>query len=647
MLFQGISDHLVTGSPQISPNRLVLAYDMGTRRASGELKDFSGRGNDGWVVGTEKIRGPFGAARGFRTASDYVGLPFGRSLHIRGPLSIAVWVKFRRLGVHQHIVAYDDLYTLWIDENDRFRFSDTRGNAFESAPGLVPVDTWTSLVATFNGRRGRPLDATNIALYVNGRPAPGRAFGVWDPGPPIEGYVGKESHEGQFYLPFLGDIATVLIFRRALSPAEALAFAAAPNVAADIPLPTEPLEERRFVSSGIIGRTPRVVRISSILPPYRVRTLELLQASPVIRFEQWVMAASERNRKWGLPRGGPTVRIFRDWGVDLSHRDMAAAHFNPGILWELAVRPPDFVILGGYEQPTCLSAALVLERMGIPFLLSSESISFQDSVIGRQAPFLVRKLVRRCAGVIVPGRASRDHFLALGVRKDRIFVAPNAVDVDRFAPPRSFAEKRASRTALGLPDKTLCLYVGRLTRTKGIMDLLDAFGSLQPAGRGLHLVIVGQGLLKDAVEARIRRDPSLRGAVTRVGYASEEQLPEYYRACDMFVFPTRRDIWGLVLNEAMCAGMPVISTDAAAGTLDLIVGGVNGLIVPSERPEELGAAILRFHEDPALRARMGIRARERILDGFTPRDQAIGFHTAIVQTLQRHPNRRRPPSSRC
>ena len=694
--FAGVSEHLPTGSPEISRAGLVLAYDMRTLTPRGALKDLSGRGNDGTLMGTELVEGPFGLARGFRDASDYVGLPFDRKLHIRGPISLAAWVRFAQLGVHQHIVAYDDLYTLWIDENDRFRFSDTRGDAFESDPRVVPVGEWAALVATFSGRRGTPLDVRNISIYVNGARAPGRAFGVWNPGTPIEGYVGKESHEGQFHLPFLGEIAAVLVFRRPLSAREALAFAGGgsarapggaaaweragralwgPNRPAQHPpdrwsagepdgprtpaLETDPRPPAPVPRVGEIARTgvdseigggpwtsgppwgagpwapPRVVRITNILAPYRLPTLEILQGSPLIHFEQWLMTTMERNRKWDPPRHTPDVRIFRDWGLDLSHHEIATAHFNPGMVWRLSRQPPDFAILGGYEQPTCLAAGLALTGSGVPYLLSSESISLGDSLIGRRVPFLARKLVQRSEGVIVPGRASRDHFLALGVPRDRIFLAPNSVDVNRFAPPRSPEEKRAARTALGLPDKVLCLYVGRLTYMKGITDLVGAFRALDPARRNAHLLILGEGPLRDTLDERIAREPSLSGSVSIAGYAPDDRLPEYYRAADIFVFPTRRDIWGLVLNEAMSAGLPVVASDGAAGAPDLIEPGVSGIIVPRAHPDELRDALVRLIEDPGLRDRMGRAARARILNGFTPMDQAMGFLAAILTTLRR------------
>lgn len=668
MPFSGVSETLPTGTPRISREGLVLAYDMNSLTRRGEMRDFSGNSNDGVVVGTHGVPGPFGTARAFRSSGDYVRLPSSRSMHIRGSLSIAVWVNLRQLAAHQHIVAYDDLYSLWIDERDRLRFSDTRGNAFESHPGLIPGATWTSIVASFDGRRGTALDAGNIAVHVNGEPARGRMFGAWNPGRPVVGFVGKEAHVGQSTLPFLGDLAAVLIFRRPLSGAEAKAFADVPSLGRRGPIQAPPQVElprssalERTSLAGFEPETPsdgafvgepdappastrihvapRVVRITNLIPPYRLPTLELLLGSPSIHFEQWVMSASEGNRRWDFAQVASRVRLFRDWGVDLSRRDMFTAHFNPGMLLELSRRPPDLVILGGYEQPTCLQAGFLLERMGIPFLLSSESISLRDSLAGRRVPFLVQKLVQRSEGVIVPGRASRTHFLDLGVPADRIFVAPNAVDAERFAPSRSIEEKQATRRALGLPDKTLCLYVGRLTPDKGIGDLLDAFASTKPDEKNLHLVIAGEGRLRAQIESRISEDQSLRGTVSLVGYVEEQLLPKYYLASDIFVFPTRRDIWGLVLNEAMCAGVPAVASDGAAGALDLIEDGVSGLLFPRGQPRDLAAAIGKLLEDPPLRIQMGNRARERILAGFTPEHQARGFLQAIHTTLGRpgHP----------
>ena len=686
--FEGVSERLPTGSPEIRQDGLVLAYDMRTLAASGALRDVSGAGNDGALVGTEVVPGPFGPALRFQEVSDFIRLPGRRSLQTRGPISIAVWIRLARTRLHQHVVAYDDLYTLWIDAKDRIHFADTRENAFESETGAVEAGEWVPIVATFAGRPGTAVSDRNIAVHLGGEPLAGDRFGVWSPGRPVVGYVGKESHDAGADHPLMAEVAAVLIFRRAISLAEIQAFGrTSPSTDAMAPatwerhpgrlrspLPGTPVvtesataqsQELNSAPSVLVnpsidpvalrwqtgaefeeewgsvslreggGRDrPRVVRITNILPPYRLRVLETLHASPQVRFETWLMAASERNRRWPVP-STPGIRTFRDWGLDLSHRNLPIAHFNPGMMRELSAHPPDLVILGGYDHPTTVSIGLLLNQLGIPFLLSSESISIRDSIVGRWAPFVVRKLARTCAGAIVPGRATRDHLRQLGVREDRIFVAPNSVDVDRFVPARSPEEKGAVRLLLGLPDRTLCLYVGRLTEDKGVLDLLEAFRSLRADERLLHLVLVGEGPLRERIETTAAGDPALKRSLTLVGYASEELLPKYYMAADIFVLPTWRDVWGLVLNEAMSAGLAVVSSGGASGAWDLIEDGVSGLIVPRRRPRDLADAILQLHENPESRRLMGRRARERMVNGFSPRHQAMGFLHAIMTTLAR------------
>src|SRR3989442_6384983 len=229
MPFVGISERLPTGTPEISPQRLVVAYDMRSLTPSGRMRDLSGYRNDGTLVGTTAIRGPFGPARRFREASDFVELPRHRSVQARGPVSIAVWMRLGRAGLHQHVVAYDDLYTLWIDHKNRIHFADTRENAFDSEADVASAGEWFSLGASFAGRPGTVLDSHNIALYLNGEPVAGDIGGDWSPGRPVQGYVGKEPHDGHVHRPLMADIAGVLIFRRPLSAVEAKAFAEAPR----------------------------------------------------------------------------------------------------------------------------------------------------------------------------------------------------------------------------------------------------------------------------------------------------------------------------------------------------------------------------------------------------------------------------------
>ncbi len=385
---------------------------------------------------------------------------------------------------------------------------------------------------------------------------------------------------------------------------------------------------------------PRVVRVTNLIPPYRLPVWQDLDRRDEARFEIWLMASEEKNRNWTLPpKEALDYRVFRDWGIDLSHRDMFIAHFNPGILRRLSRERPDLVILSGYESPTCMLAAPILRRLNVPFLFSIEDADLGNAehwtISYRALRLFQKKAVSTSSGVLVPGRAARDHVIGLGVPSDRIYLAPNSVDTDRFKPAPSQQRREELRSVLGLPEGTLCLYVGGLTERKGLRVLLQAFRRSLSVPSDAHLVIVGDGLLKDVLSRHIDSDSVLKEHVRLVGYCSEELLPIYYSACDLFVFPTRSDIWGLVLNEAMSSGLPVISSDRAGAALDLVDHGVTGYLVKSGDTRAYEGALVRLLGDSSLRQRMGSHARQKIMSGFTPKHQADGVVRAVFETLNR------------
>jgi Concanavalin A-like lectin/glucanases superfamily len=228
--YLGISAQDPTGSPAIGLDGLVAAYDMETVTLDGRLQDFSGHQHHGFVFQSALVPGVFGLARQFTTLADIVDLPESPALALDGPLTIAFWARVDQLGLHQHVLACDDKFTLWLTEGNHLRFADTRGNGFESVD-VVAAGTWASVVAVFTGTAGHLLTPENIAIFVNGQVLAGDIFGQWSPGPlpTTDGcYLGFESHHGDPLhqtLPFVGAIDELLIFSRALTLPEIAAHA--------------------------------------------------------------------------------------------------------------------------------------------------------------------------------------------------------------------------------------------------------------------------------------------------------------------------------------------------------------------------------------------------------------------------------------
>jgi glycosyltransferase involved in cell wall biosynthesis len=142
----------------------------------------------------------------------------------------------------------------------------------------------------------------------------------------------------------------------------------------------------------------------------------------------------------------------------------------------------------------------------------------------------------------------------------------------------------------------------------------------------VDLTIVGEGSMKESI---VRWASQLSGPPVRVpGYLASEALAREYARADVFVFPSRSDPWGMVLNEALASGLPVVTTQAPGAVDDLLLGTGVGLIAPVGDPTALSDRIQTLIDDPALRVAMGNRATKTIM-GFTPEAWAESVEDAV------------------
>ncbi|AWN17520.1 Glycosyltransferase [Salinisphaera sp. LB1] len=187
-------------------------------------------------------------------------------------------------------------------------------------------------------------------------------------------------------------------------------------------------------------------------------------------------------------------------------------------------------------------------------------------------------------------------------------------------------ERKALRAELGLKGTTF-VYVGRLWWGKGLNYLLDAFETVQrQSAEEVSLLLVGDG----SEETALRRVCAERGILNVVfaGFQQKPELPRYYAVADIFVFPTLGDPYGLVVDEAMACGLPVISTSAAGEIRDRIEDGINGYIVPPEDSAALASSMLKLSRDPDARTRMGQMSSDKI-QGHTPQQWAEDFERIV------------------
>ena len=204
------------------------------------------------------------------------------------------------------------------------------------------------------------------------------------------------------------------------------------------------------------------------------------------------------------------------------------------------------------------------------------------------------------------------------------------VDVQRFSPEiRDPAEKQCRAKSLGIsPGAPVIGFVGRLTRDKGIRELILAFSQLRRKWPGLRLLLVGDFEDGDPVAPIIRQQMATDPSIVHVGWVSD--TAPYYGLMDVLVLPSYREGFPYTPLEAQACGVPVVTT-TATGAVDSVVDGVTGFHVPVDNWEALAAGIDQLLCDPELRARMGRRGRERVVREF--RHEVVG--QALVEEYER------------
>jgi glycosyltransferase involved in cell wall biosynthesis len=333
------------------------------------------------------------------------------------------------------------------------------------------------------------------------------------------------------------------------------------------------------------------------------------------------------------PRFGLAVA----WDIDLlsgyrhgflaGGRRAAAAHLSR---W---VRGHDAVVLHGYSHPLMLSAALLCRWHRVPYLLRGDSLPRGHAAGPRRhlRDATARVVVGASAGGLAIGQGNAAFYRRF--HAPRVYFAPYSVDDRRFAapPPVGRAELLAR---WGLPaGRPLVLYCGKLYSRKRPLDLLAAAGRMR---QRVTLMFVGDGLLADRIRASL---PLGAGVVT--GFVNQSELPAYYHAADVLVLPCESEKWGLVVNEAMAAGVTPVVSDRVGAAPDLVAGV--GEVYPCADIAALAAAVTRA---VARAAQPGARERvRRHVDRFSLDQTAAGFEAAALEIAGRPGGhgRRHPP----
>jgi len=343
----------------------------------------------------------------------------------------------------------------------------------------------------------------------------------------------------------------------------------------------------------------RLLYVSNIPSPHQLELFESIARRQLAEVKALFCMWSYPGRGWARPRLTEGFEILPHISAQWLLPDLSFAFDIDRRIRDFR---PDVAIVGSYMVPGLHGAMSILSRRRIPWLYWEEYHRFSANPVKRAIrKRLLHGALRGCDAVLAIGARAREFFQRIVGDAREVHDFPYASDLGRFA--------RAERKAgAGGPR---FLYSGQLIERKGVDVLLDGFARVAAAHGGAQLVILGDGPLRSRLEASVPDE--FRERVHFLGNVPWADLPGHYAEADVFVFPSRHDGWGLVVPEAMAAGLPVISTLHVGSALDLVKEGQTGFLVQKDHARALAERMSYFCDRPEEAARMGERAREEAM----------------------------------
>ncbi|MCC6612967.1 MAG: glycosyltransferase family 4 protein [Anaerolineae bacterium] len=378
----------------------------------------------------------------------------------------------------------------------------------------------------------------------------------------------------------------------------------------------------------------KLVVLTNELPPYRRPIFERLGCHDGLEVKVYLSTRKEPHRLWNDAADLPhvTVRTIPNIAAHFQqNKSDRLIHFPLTTLVVLVRERPDVIISSEFGFRT-LMAWLYCVLFRKPLIIwSGETARGAATAIAPQR-ILRRFLAARASGFLAYGEAARDYLHSLSVDDRRISILTQAIDNRYWIEAARTADADKVRQAHKLSGRT-ALCVGGLLYRKGIHHLIKAWAALPDEfQRGNSLLLVGGGDEKERLEALSRGLDTHN--VIFAGPISPRDLPAYYAAADLFVLPSLLDVWGLVVNEAMASGLPVLCSRYAGCAEELIVPGQTGEVFDPADTAAFSDLLVRWlqssHKTPdsAIQAHIQQWNFESSVRGILERLAKVGIHVA-------------------
>lgn len=331
----------------------------------------------------------------------------------------------------------------------------------------------------------------------------------------------------------------------------------------------------------------------------------------------------------------PVITLFNDADVTSKSIDVVYAQLKS----TLARLQPEVVAIPGWSAPAALAALRWCCLTRTPMVLMSESTAHDERRIWWKE-WMKSRIIRLFSTALVGGSPQLDYVSALGLSKERVSIGYGVVDNGYFSGQADKVRLAATtlRQQNSLPEKYF-LTSNRFIEKKNLHRLLEAYADYvtEVGENAWHLIMLGDGILKEALKSQVIR-LGLADKVLFPGFKQYQDLPIYYGLASLYIQASTSEQWGLVVNEAMASGLPVLVSERCGCAPDLVRNGVNGYTFDPFDTKALTQRMLQISDDTCDLVSMGQASRE-IIARWSPETFATGMIKAATAALANPPPR--------
>lgn len=365
----------------------------------------------------------------------------------------------------------------------------------------------------------------------------------------------------------------------------------------------------------------KVLYLTNVPAPYRVEFFEYLGklCDLTVVYDVSEEELRDRDERWFANSFENHIAIF------VKQTDFLGMKVGFDIIKIIRNGKFDHIVVGIYSTPTAMLAIEYMRIFNIPYILSSDGGFIKDE--SRIAKMVKCHFIRGAKSYLSTGKNTDKYLAYYGADTNKIYryILTSVNNQDIINQPVSIEKKKKYRRECGINEDYVFIMVGQFIPRKGIDLLLKAYAQTKTSNTGLY--IIGGKVTEEYLE--IVRNLKIKNVHFR-GFMSKEDLLKMYLCSDVFVMPTREDIWGLVVNEAFACGLPVITSTKCNAGNEMIINGYNGYIMDETDIDQLSQYMDDMASDYARTMQMS-QAAIQTIKKYSIENSAIDFHERLIE----------------